>query len=263
MGKNNNENDVKPDTTMWMVTFGDLLMLLLTFFVMLLTMSSMDTKTLRSFFSVFESGLGVMEFSDLAAIKPIKEQDEIVSSKCGDLLSMLSALNNRLDELLAKRHGTEVGSLETLEDLLGVGRDRETGEGLGGLSSVMDVSEDERGVVITIMANVLFDSGAAEIKPAIFPLLDTIARLLGGVSNEVLIMGHADNIPMRSERYRSNWELSLYRALNVHRYFVQDRGLPPKRLAVGGYGDLRPLFSNSTSKGREKNRRVEIILKNI
>ncbi|MCK4795638.1 MAG: hypothetical protein KAV87_68550, partial [Desulfobacteraceae bacterium] len=174
MGKNNNENDVKTDTTMWMVTFGDLLMLLLTFFVMLLTMSSMDTKALRSFFSVFESGLGVMEFSDLAAIKPIKEQSEIVSSKCGDL-SMLRALNNRLDELLAKRHGTEVGSLETLEDLLGIGRGRETGEGPGGLSSVMDVSEDERGVVITIMANVLFDSGAAEIKPAIFPLLDTIA----------------------------------------------------------------------------------------
>lgn len=262
MGKNNNENDVKPDTTMWMVTFGDLLMLLLTFFVMLLTMSSMDTKALQSFFSVFESGLGVMEFSDLAAIKPIKEQSEIVSSKCGDL-SMLSALNNRLDQLLAKRHGTEVGSLETLEDLLGIGRGRETDEGLGGLRSVMDVSEDERGVVITIMANVLFDSGAAEIKPAIVPLLDTIARLLGGVSNEVLVMGHADNIPMRSGRYRSNWELSLYRALNVHRYFVQDRGLPPKRLAVGGYGDLRPRFSNNTSKGREKNRRVEIILKKI
>ncbi len=262
MGKNNNENDVKRDTTMWMVTFGDLLMLLLTFFVMLLTMSSMDTKALRSFFSVFESGLGVMEFSDLAAIKPIKEQDEIVSSKSG-YLSMLSALNNRLDELLAKRHGTEVGSLETLEDLLGIGRGQETGEGLGGLSSAMDISEDERGVVITIVANVLFDSGAAEIKPAIFPLLDTIAKLLDGVSNEVLIMGHADNIPMRSERYRSNWELSLYRALNVHGYFVKDRGLSPKRLAVGGYGDLRPRFSNSTSKGREKNRRVEIILKRI
>jgi chemotaxis protein MotB len=262
MGKNNNENDVKTDTTMWMVTFGDLLMLLLTFFVMLLTMSSMDTKALRSLFSVFESGLGVMEFSDLAAIKPIKEQGEIVSSKCGDL-SMLSALNNRLDELLGKRQETEVGSLETLEGLLGIGRGRETGEGLGGLSSVMDVSEDERGVVITIMANVLFDSGAAEIKPGIFPLLDTIAKLLGGVSNEVLIMGHADNIPMRSGGYRSNWELSFYRALNVHGYFVQDRGLSPKRLAVGGYGDLRPRFSNSTRQGREKNRRVEIILKRI
>jgi chemotaxis protein MotB len=112
-----------------------------------------------------------------------------------------------------------------------------------------------------LQANVLFDSGEARVKPTFSPLLNALANILDAVSNEVLIMGHTDNVPTRSRRYRSNWELSLYRALNVHRYLVETRGLSPERFAVGGYGDLRPQFSNNRREGREKNRRVEIILR--
>lgn len=249
------DNESYQDTTMWMVTFGDLLMLLLTFFVMLLTMSSMDTKALKSIFSIFQGGFGPLEFSDMTGIK----QSRIVDTEnCN--AAILSDINQRLDRIVARKGSASVDSLETLEDFLDTGDDLDSGGVLAVLKNVIDVTEDERGVTMTFQANLLFDSGEAEIKPAIFSLLDAIAKVLSAVSNQILIMGHSDNIPIRSKRYRSNWELSLHRALNVHRYFIQ-KDISPKRLAVGGYGDSRPQFPNDTKQGRDKNRRVEVILR--
>ncbi|NVM23044.1 MAG: OmpA family protein [Desulfobacterales bacterium] len=129
------------------------------------------------------------------------------------------------------------------------------------LEPMIDISEDERGVVVTFQEKVLFKSGEVEINRAMFPILDSIAKVLGAVSNEILIMGHSDNVPIHTGRYRSNWDLSLYRALNVHSYFVEKKDLCPKRFGVGGYGDVRPLSPDNTKEAREKNRRVEIILR--
>lgn len=256
MGKDKGEdNGSNIDTTMWMVTFGDLLMLLLTFFVMLLTMSSMDTKTLKNMFSIFEGGFGPLEFTDTTSLK----QSAIVDTGNQSVLMMADA-NKLLHTIVARKGSARIDSLGGLEDFLDAG-DELKGEGvLAALENVIDFTQDERGVTMTFQANVLFDSGEAEIKPSMLPSLDAIAKVLTGVSNDVLIMGHSDNIPVRSKHYRSNWELSVYRALSIHRYFVQ-KGISPKRLVVGGYGDTRPQFSNDTKQGREKNRRVEVILR--
>ena len=146
------------------------------------------------------------------------------------------------------------------EDLI-VSDDNELQEQiLLGLESVMQFSEDERGIVISFQANILFNPGEADIKPISFPTLDMVVNLLGATKNKILVMGHTDNVPIRTKRYRSNWELSLYRALNVQEYFIE-KGVDPKRFGVGGYGDTRPQLPNDTIDGREKNRRVEIILK--
>ncbi len=261
MGKGKDKGgEEKRDTTMWMVTFGDLLMLLLTFFVMLLTMSSMDTKTLNSVFSVFEGGVGVMEFSDLSSIEAVDKRSDLVNLKAPDL-SVLETLNNRLDKLLASGKSKKITNRHLLAELLD-GQDDSTGTaGLSGLENLLDVSEDQRGVVLSIEAEVLFGSGQASVRPDMFPLLDTIARVIKGISNDVLIMGHADNVPVQRGAKHSNWELSLYRALSVHRYLVETRNVPAKRVFAGGYGDVRPRYSNDTKKGRQKNRRVEVILK--
>jgi len=248
-------SEEKPDTTMWMVTFGDLLMLLLTFFVMLLTMSSMDSKALKSIFSIFEGGLGVLEFSDLAKIDTLSDRGDLVSLKASDLAT-LSSLNAQLDNLMGKGDG-EGGGI--LDDLFESGGDSEGI--LGDLGEFVELSKDERGVVLTLQASVLFRRGEAEVLPAMFPLLDAVGVLLNGLSNDVLIMGHTDDVPMRGKVYRSNWELSIHRALNVQKYILEKKYLKAERFGVGGYGDLRPWFSNETEEGRKKNRRVEIILR--
>lgn len=262
VNKKGKGGDEKADTTMWMVTFGDLLMLLLTFFVMLLTMSSMDTKALKASFSVFEGGLGVLDFSDINKIEALEKRANIVGLK-GNALAVIGDLNEKLNGLLASRRIIDVKGKGVLEQIFGGGDDPDGRAVLAGLGDIVDISEDERGVVLTIRAEFLFASGDARIRNEMLPLIDSMATLIQAVSNDVLIMGHTDNIPLRNGKYPSNWELSLYRALNILNYFVEQKSIPSQRVFAGGYGDLRPRFSNETSEGRRKNRRVEIILKEV
>jgi chemotaxis protein MotB len=261
--RNSTENGADMDTTLWMVTFGDLLMLLLTFFVLLLSMSSMDMKALKDMFSIFGGAIGPLELCDE---KPVTARDIVHKGAGGHMelsdLDTISALKNHYRQIMEKRKNIPpTNNLDVSEEILAMEADTEHSELIESLKEVVGISEDERGVIITLQEMVLFDSGRADIKPNIFPLLDCIAEVLDPIPNDVLIMGHTDNVPTRSDRYRSNWELSLYRALNVHSYFIEKKSLSPERFAVGGYGDLRPRFPNDTREGRQKNRRVEIIIK--
>ena len=264
MKKDNTKDDgPKMDTTLWMVTFGDLLMLLLTFFVMLMSMSSMDIKALKTMFSIFRGAIGPLELSDTERVKAVRD---IVHKGAGGSLGLpdldkLSVLKDHYRKVVKEKKDMNINNLEILEDILAMEGDTEYDDMLADLKEVIGISEDERGVIITLQEMVLFDLGEADIQPTVFPLLDWIAEVLDSIPNDVLIMGHTDNVPIRSDRYRSNWELSLCRALNVHGYFVEKKGLSPERFAVGGYGDLRPRFPNNIKEGRQKNRRVEIIVK--
>jgi chemotaxis protein MotB len=266
VGKKNKENadGNLVDPTMWMVTFGDLLMLLLTFFVMLLSMSSMDNKSLKTMFSIFQGASGPLELGELKAIKSNRE----LSGGSGALettsLKMLRFIKDISAEvgIPAGKTGARVDSVSMLEDLI-ISEENELREQiLIGLESIMQFSQDERGVVISFQANILFDAAEADIKPISYPTLDMVAKVLGGVKNDILVMGHTDNVPMRTKRYRSNWELSMYRALNVQKYFIE-KGIAPERFGVGGYGDIRPHVPNDSRENRGVNRRVEIILRGI
>jgi len=258
--KDKGNNGTPTDPTMWMVTFGDLLMLLLTFFVMLLTMKSMDDKALKSIFSMFEGGVGVMEFSSLSTVKPVSDEDNAVGLKQG-ILSTIQSLHTRLDALLALNEKRDVVSQEVLEEIMGLEGRVDSGIDLDTLEGFVAISEDERGVIITLESQGMFESGKAEIKVEMHLLLDAIVKILELSTNEILVMGHTDDRPLRGGVFRSNWELSLYRALHVHKYLVERKGFPSERLFAGGYGDQRPRFSNATPEGRGKNRRVEIVLR--
>lgn len=264
MKKRTSKDDgLEIDTSLWMVTFGDLLMLLLTFFVLLLSMSSMDTKALKNMFSIFRGAIGALEFSDTEGVKPARD---ILHEGAGGSLELpglheLSVLRDRYLRAVKEKKAMNSNGLQMLKDILIPESDFKQDDVVKNLKNVVDISQDERGVILTLQDMVLFDSGKAEIKPTAYPLLDWLAEVLYSIPNDVLIMGHTDNVPMRSARYRSNWELSLYRALSVHSYLVENKSLSPERFGVGGYGDLRPLVPNNIRGGQEKNRRVEVIVK--
>ncbi|MFH1848431.1 MAG: OmpA family protein [Candidatus Omnitrophota bacterium] len=120
----------------------------------------------------------------------------------------------------------------------------------------------ERGLVITFLAEVLFDSGKAVIKDDAKPVLkkvgDVIIRRAG--TRNVGVEGHTDNEPIKYSGWKSNWELSTARATSVLHFLIDDAGLRPERLSAIGYGEFRPIESNSTEVGRQKNRRVEIVI---
>lgn len=120
----------------------------------------------------------------------------------------------------------------------------------------------DKGLVITFVADVLFDSGKDNIKPEALAILDKVYRVLqeNVPQLNVGIEGHTDNIAIKVSRWKSNWELSTARALSVLHYLVDNKGISPERISAIGYGEYRPVASNETEEGQQMNRRVEIVI---
>jgi chemotaxis protein MotB len=120
----------------------------------------------------------------------------------------------------------------------------------------------EKGLVITVVGDLLFDSGKSKIRSEAYPLLDKVSGILKDnmAQFNVGIEGHTDNVPIKLSGWKSNWELSTARALSVLHYLVNDQGISPERLSAIGYGEYRPVDSNETADGRKQNRRVEIVI---
>ena len=117
-------------------------------------------------------------------------------------------------------------------------------------------------LVITFVAEVLFDSGKADLKSASLEMIDKVAKVLNDTVPDlsVGIEGHTDNQPIKYSSWKSNWELSSGRALSVVHYLQDVKGINPERLAAIGHGEYKPVESNDTKEGRQKNRRVEVVI---
>jgi flagellar motor protein MotB len=122
---------------------------------------------------------------------------------------------------------------------------------------------EDRGLVITFVAEVLFDSGKADLKPEGMDMMKKVASVIRQEvsDNEIGVEGHTDNVPIKHSSWKSNWELSTARATSVVHYLINECGLIPDKLSATGYGEYRPVASNSTKEGRQANRRVEIVIK--
>ncbi|MDY6862077.1 MAG: OmpA family protein [Thermodesulfobacteriota bacterium] len=222
------------DTNGWMVTFSDLLTLLLTFFVLLISMSSMDKEKLKKSFEIFSSGLWILgptsdeldtRFSNLVINKPIRPPNEFSDAEA----LVLNKIRNEM---------------KGLKEFKG-----------------MNIKEDNRGIIIEFPDKILFDSGSVEINNTALPVLKKLGNFLAEYPCSALIEGHTDNIPISSGlKYRSNWELSVIRAVNVLKYILYHSNFPPGRISAVGYADIHPIVPNSTPGNRAKNRRVEIVI---
>tara|TARA_B100000745_G_scaffold292805_1_gene234077 strand:+ start:208 stop:819 length:612 start_codon:yes stop_codon:yes gene_type:complete len=117
-------------------------------------------------------------------------------------------------------------------------------------------------LVITFVAEVLFDSGKADLRKSSLRKMDKVAQVLNTTVKDlnIGIEGHTDNVPIKHSGWKSNWELSTARALGVLHYLEQQKNVNPKRMAATGYGEYRPVASNASPEGRQKNRRVEIVI---
>ncbi len=232
------DSDGGMDPNAWMATFADLLMLLLTFFVMLLTMKSMDAGKARE---IFVRTYGPLDFiAQNEYVPPLNEFEQY--TKAVDI--------------------TSTDALEEAMDMLeGISQIPGKKLAMRNLRELIDVTENESGVVITLESDHLFESGDAEIHPGHVEILDSIATLFRYATNDILIMGHTDSVPVHNDRFNSNWELSTYRALSVLYYLTDAEGLNPARLAAGGFGDSMPRYPNDSDENRAKNRRVEFLLK--
>ncbi len=238
--KINKGEDEPQGTPKWMITFSDLSTLLLTFFVLLLAMSSMDDQTFKSLFTNFTSSCGILYYKEYGEIYRPKE-------------ILIEGVYERLKDTVTIRRADE-----RIDDD-SVVREKEFLKTLGGTLVIKDI---KNGFKMVFGREILFPSGSAELSEDMIPVLQKVAKFMRISNYQIYIDGHTDNIAIRSSRYKSNEALSLERAYNLRDYFITHEGLESIPMAITGYGESKPVESNKTVEGREKNRRVEIIFKN-
>ena len=134
--------------------------------------------------------------------------------------------------------------------------DKLVSEAKGGIA----IKRDERGVTISIMDKFLFEPGSAQLRESSKAVVDTAASALKNFPNMIRIEGHTDNVHISNRDFRSNWELSSMRAINVAEYFINVHGISPERISATGYAEYKPIAPNDSPDGRSKNRRVDIVI---
>ena len=220
----------------WVISYADLVTLLLGFFIIMYATSKVDAEK----FKVFSSGLSE------AFNVPVREG---APSGSPILDGGLGVAPGGLDSRQLQRDYEEIR-----RDVL-----REAEKAGTGNMQVRVEREPDR-VVIRLTNNLVFNSASAEIRPEARPALDAAAAALTRLPNQISIEGHTDNVPVGTERYPTNWELSSARATAVLRYLTERAGLDPRRAMAAGYGEYRPLASNDTPEGRALNRRADIVV---
>ena len=220
-----NLEQAEGNTTGWLCTFNDMMTLLMVFFVLIFSLSTMDVQNIQTARISLQSGLGIFEAgkkTSIGFVAPLKTYD-----------IGTGAFTKQLEE--------------SFEDL--------------GAENGIEITYSDMGIIISLDASILFRSGSADINPEGFHVLDkTAATVLNRVSNAIRIEGHTDTDSIQTEKYPSNWELSTARSVNVLKYLIEVGKILPKRLSAVGYGETKPLFPNDTQENRSRNRRVEIII---
>ncbi len=226
----------------WLITFSDLCTLLLTFFVLLLSMSSLNQRSFKMVFHTFQASSGVLHYIDREKISlpPDMVLEEITKTLQSVHIMDIRDLDEVRQELLAD---------ENFNFLVSSG-------------NAVWIKRDDLDTLSLIFGDqLLFESGSAELKPSIYPALDKIGAFILSANYIAFVDGHTDSIPIRTEQFPSNRELSVARAYAVLNYLIERCKIPASKLAMGGYGSSHPLADNATSAGREMNRRVEIIMR--
>ena len=220
----------------WLLTYADLITLLLAFFIMMYTLSKQDaqkyqevTEYLRA---IFTGGTAILHkggagSAPAAAAAPVT-------------LPPVEATNNQIMRQLE-------------EEIKNLGP-------LGDMEHNFSVFADERGIVVRVLDKAFFDEGKADLKDKAKKAIQKIIPIIKQVNRDVRIEGHTDNVPINTQEFRSNWELSVRRATEVVRYIIEKSDIPPKMISAAGYAEFRPLLPNTTPENRAVNRRIELII---
>ena len=225
----------------WMTTYGDMTTLLLTFFILLFTTAEIEGRELQLILSAFRGSLG-MHTGGLTLAQGV-----------------LADLGQQVETLPSKEKGERLA--KAVEKAVSIFKPEVK-------TRKVKITEDERGIVISLVADAFFESGSAEMTPEGTEIMDKMGRFLSNAEferNIIRVEGHTDNRPIPLEgdlfvMYPTNWELSSARAVKVARIFNETYGITGSRLQAVGYGQFQPVESNDIEEGRAYNRRIEIVI---
>ncbi len=227
MRRKRKNEDGHDNSERWLLTYADLITLLLAFFIVMYSMSRIDAKRFgkmaEALNGVLKGGSTVMK----------KMTDEEILKRNGLLrLGDLRVIQKKIEERFANME--QQGQVQT--------------------------EITERGLVVHIMESALFREGSAVLEPRAMNVLDIVRDRIVDIPNHIRIEGHTDDRDINTVLYPSNWELSTSRATQVVRYFIDNYGLTPARISALGYGEFRPVRPNNSIENRAKNRRVDIVI---
>lgn len=258
MAKKKKEDAPPAGAPAWMATFSDLMNLLLCFFVLLFSMSTVDAQKFEAVaasfsqtFSIFEAGATAIGDGILISngVSQLNELDEYINSTGKPADS--DAETDLVEEY-------QKASLEEAEELAEKVEEALKEDGAQ-YESEIDVDFTSQYVSLTLNGAFLYDSGSADLKQEALPVLDKVGQILTRYAGSVIeIEGHTDNVPIHNAKFGDNNELSSFRALSVFDYFMETTALDPAFIKHSGRGEYVPIADNATPEGRAKNRRVEI-----
>jgi len=240
----------------WLVSYADFITLLFAFFVVMYSVSSVNEGKYRVLSNSLSNAFGKKSKS----ISPISLTS---SSAKSFLVTPIQSANlntisisSPIPGVKSSHDGEGAGSAAALEDIAD-----EISKSMKGLvdEDLVKIGTGKNGIEVEINASVLFESGSAGVQRKAVSTLNKIALILKEKPHSIHVEGFTDNIPIFTEIYPSNWELSAARAANVVHLFAKN-GVDPKKMAAIGYGEFQPIESNATEKGRKKNRRVVVVI---
>lgn len=231
--RRNHEEHVNHES--WAIPYGDLVTLLLAFFVVMYSISSVSEGKYR----VVSESLNAAFRGQATTVLPIQVGSEASTTVAAPVVQMPEDVKSMALRQLAER------ATESLQPLI--------------MQGLVDVQAGDGFVDIAIRSDILFSSGAAQLAPEAQPAIRLLGEALSTFPNNIRVEGHTDNVPLAGGVFASNWELSAARAATVVRMLV-DNGVEPRRLSVVAYGEYRPVLPNTTPDGRNANRRVVLTI---
>jgi len=229
----------KDNSERWLLTYSDLITLLLAFFIVMYGMSSADAKKFAKLAESMKKAfnVGVLEGSPSNSIIDQSSQFSVSNEEGSN--EQASLVSNELEELF-----NEMGWVFKQENL----------------ADKVSIEVRPEGIAISISGNLLFTSGRAELRPESVRLLSSIGKAIARLPNPVRVEGHTDDLPPSGSEFTTNWELSGARAVAVVRYFAEIEKIQPNRLSAVAYSQYRPVANNDSPQGRARNRRSEILI---
>jgi len=233
MRKRGSDTEEKKGAPEWMVSYGDMMSLLLCFFILLYSFSTLDARKFQLVLLSLKGAFGVLEAGRTLENADIIGGTEVLMEDNG----LLEAAE------VEKTTATVEAALQEQ-----------------GLTGKVTLLSEERGLVIRLLDSALFESGKASLTQEARITLDKVAAVIGMLPNKVRIEGHTDSRPIHTLQFPSNWELSTTRATTVIRYFIEQHDLDPVRLSAAGYGEFYPVAPNDSAANMAANRRIDIVL---
>lgn len=264
MARKKREPEAKPAAG-WIITFSDLMNLLLCFFVLLFSMSTVDAEKFQMVIASLQSSLSIMPAGSMSigegemvgnGISQLPNIDvffETSSGEDGD------SQGGKTEETETETDVAEQYKEQALSESEQMAEQIEQQIEAGGLQNQVEVDFNAEYVKLTLNGAILFDSAKANIREDAQPLIAKIGTILENYdSNVIEIEGHTDNVPIHSSKYENNNVLSMYRALSVADFIRDNTTLDPALIKSSGRGEYVPVADNTTEEGRARNRRVEI-----